>query len=76
MEKYERLRHRRTWWVEESPRGSERSPHERASSKHLLLVCPGGAVLPRAPASALWRALLFTDAEWGAGACRGRPFLT
>ncbi|KAM3961158.1 LOW QUALITY PROTEIN: chromatin-remodeling ATPase INO80 [Aphomia sociella] len=82
LEKYEKLRHRQSWWynndgcdikqeIEEPDVPADY--YERVRWKDMLLICPDGDVLKRRKHdSSMWRELLFTDPLW----TQGGPFYT
>ncbi|XP_052754026.1 chromatin-remodeling ATPase INO80 [Galleria mellonella] len=84
LEKYEKLRHRQTWWysddgcdikqeVTETETDVPSDHYNRVRCKDMLLVCPDGDVLKRRKHDSLmWRELLFVDPLW----TQGGPFYT
>lgn len=82
LEKFEKLRHRHSWWnssvmsdlkQEESERDLCSDYWDGVNKKHMLLICPDGDVLrKRKEDSLLWNDLLFTDPLW----IQGGPFYT
>lgn len=82
LEKFEKLRHRHSWWnssvmsdlkQEESETDLCNDYWDAVNKKHMLLICPDGDVLrKRKEDSLLWNDLLFTDPLW----IQGGPFYT
>ncbi|XP_041982684.1 chromatin-remodeling ATPase INO80 [Aricia agestis] len=73
FDKYEKLRHRRTWWTDEDSDDKQTDYYKKINYKDMLLVCPNADILKaRKHDSLLWRELLFTDPLW----VTGGPFYT
>ncbi|XP_059051639.1 chromatin-remodeling ATPase INO80 [Achroia grisella] len=74
LEKYEKLRHRDSWWYNNDGCDIKQEVietdvptdhYDRVRCKDLLLVCPDGDTLKRRKQDSLmWRELLFTDPLW------------
>ncbi|XP_026735915.1 chromatin-remodeling ATPase INO80, partial [Trichoplusia ni] len=84
LEKYEKLRHRHSWWTSSQVCDVKQEAgvtetdlchdyYDRVTSKDKLLVCPDGDVFgKRKDDSLMWKELLFTDPLW----IQGGPFYT
>ncbi|KAJ0172326.1 hypothetical protein K1T71_012299 [Dendrolimus kikuchii] len=81
LEKYEKLRHRQTWWVDAQTSVIKQETeidlypnyYDSVNKKHTLLICPDGDVLNKRKEDCLmWKELLFTDPLW----VDGGPFYT